>query len=235
MSTFLKAEWRKLILANYNIDPAILLPLLPAKTELDFFQDKCYVSLVGFMFLNTRVLGIKIPWHINFEEVNLRFYVRHHKNGEWKRGVVFHKEIVPRRAISFVANTLYGEKYETLPMKHLWEETADELHVSYQWKKESWNSIAVKCSSNSETILPDSEEEFITEHYWGYSKISENKTSEYEVGHPKWTVYPMRSYHIDVDFEMNYGARFGFLNGMEPVSVFLAEGSEIFVRKGLRF
>ena len=235
MSTFLKAEWRKLIMANYVVDPQILLPLLPAQTELDFFRDNCYVSLVGFMFLNTRVLGLRIPGHINFEEVNLRFYVRHYKDDAWKRGVVFHKEIVPRRAISFIANTLYGEKYETLPMNQSWEETADELTVSYQWKKENWNTLAVKCSPAEEPIRSGSEEEFITEHYWGYSKINEHKTSEYEVGHPKWGVYPMRSYTIDVDFEKNYGTRFAFLNKEKPASVFLAEGSEIFVKKGLKF
>lgn len=234
MSSFLSAEWRKLIMANYVIDPEILRPLLPAKTALDFFQDKCYISLVGFMFLNTRVLGIKIPGHINFEEVNLRFYVRHFKDGEWKRGVVFQKEIVPRRAISFVANALYGEKYETLPMKHSWTETADELQISYRWKKEIWNSMTVTCSSISEAIERESEEEFITEHYWGYSKINEHKTSEYAVEHPRWRVFPIRSFRIEVDFKKNYGDRFAFLDRVKPESVFLAEGSEIVVKKGMK-
>ena len=92
--SFLNAEWRKLILANYEIDPNILKKYIPAHTELDIWNGRCYVSLVGFMFVNTKMLGMKIPFHINFEEVNLRFYVKHKSKGEYKRGVVFIKEII---------------------------------------------------------------------------------------------------------------------------------------------
>ena len=115
---FLTANWDNLVMANYIVEPSLLLPYLPAHTQLDTYNGNVYVSLVGFMFNNTRLLGIKIPFHMNFEEVNLRFYVRHNDEGNWKRGAVFIKEIVPRRAISFVANTLYREKYSTKKMKH---------------------------------------------------------------------------------------------------------------------
>ena len=120
MSTFLQAEWRKLAIANYAVDRKILREYLPNKTEIDLWNGICYVSLVGFMFQNTRVLGIPIPYHINFEEVNLRFYVRHKSQGEWRRGVVFIKEIVSKPALTFVANNLYKEKYETMPVNHIW-------------------------------------------------------------------------------------------------------------------
>ena len=110
--TFLQAEWRKLAMVNYSIDKKILDKYLPPKTEIDLWNDICYVSLVGFMFKNTKVKGLKIPFHTNFEEVNLRFYVRYEDNGEWKRGVVFVKEIVPKPALTFVANTVYKENYE---------------------------------------------------------------------------------------------------------------------------
>src|SRR5688500_2284903 len=111
---FLEAEWRKLAMANYCVDKKILAKYLPYDTEIDIWEDKCYVSLVGFMFLNTKLKGIKIPFHSNFEEVNLRFYVRHKCTGEWKRGVVFIKEIVPLPTLTFVANTIYKENYETM-------------------------------------------------------------------------------------------------------------------------
>src|SRR6185503_10721641 len=111
------AGWRKLVMANYAVDPSALAPYLPYKTEIDLWQGTCYVSLVGFMFVDTAVMGVKIPFHVNFEEVNLRFYVRYRDQGEWKRGVVFIKEIVPRAALAFVANTLYNENYETMPMR----------------------------------------------------------------------------------------------------------------------
>src|SRR5688500_11199158 len=108
---FLEAEWRKLAMANYAVDKNLLTKYLPYKTEIDCWDNTCYVSLVGFMFLNTRVKGFKIPFHINFEEVNLRFYIRYKHKNEWRRGVVFIKEIVPKHALTLVANTVYGENY----------------------------------------------------------------------------------------------------------------------------
>ena len=84
-NTFLEAQWRKLAMANYVVDKKILSPYLPHKTELDLWNDKCYVSLVGFMFLDTRIKGFRIPFHVDFEEVNLRFYVRYHDGAECKR------------------------------------------------------------------------------------------------------------------------------------------------------
>jgi uncharacterized protein YqjF (DUF2071 family) len=235
MSTFLKAEWRKLAMANYAIDPEILRPYVPNHTELDLWNGRCYVSLVGFLFTNTRIKGVKVPYHIHFEEVNLRFYVRYNDNGEWKRGVVFIKEIVQRPALTLVANTVYGEPYETLPMAYSWTESEEALIVDYRWKKNgSWNNFEVVVDPKAVDMLDNSEEEFITEHFWGYTKRRNGYTSEYEVQHPRWQIYPLRSYAINVDYAQTYGEAFGFLDAMEPVSVFLAEGSEIKVKKGKR-
>jgi uncharacterized protein len=233
MQTFLKAEWRKLAMANYAVDPAVLKPYIPYKTELDLWQDTCYVSLVGFMFLETAVKGVKIPFHVNFEEVNLRFYVRYRDGEVWKRGVVFIKEIVPKAAITWVANTLYKENYETMPMMHTWEVGSGALSVEYRWRKQqAWNTLRVVTDHEAVDIQPGSEAEFITEHYWGYARINARETSEYEVTHPRWQVYPVRRYAIDVDFAKVYGADFGFLKTETPRSVFLAEGSEIHVLAG---
>ncbi|MEZ4844935.1 MAG: DUF2071 domain-containing protein [Bacteroidia bacterium] len=205
--------------------------LYHAGTKLDLWNDKCYVSLVGFMFQNTRLLGIKIPFHVYFEEVNLRFYVKRFDNGIWKRGVVFIKEIVPKRALTFVANTVYNENYETLPMSHVWQEAETGNTIKYSWTKQGFeNSILVKSRSNSLEIEPDSETEFITEHYWGYAKVNNQKTNEYEVTHPKWKVYDVMDYAIHVDFGLVYGKQFQFLNHLNPISVMLAEGSEISVK-----
>jgi uncharacterized protein YqjF (DUF2071 family) len=230
-TTFLQAEWRKLAMANYAVDQKILIKYLPRKTEIDFWNDTCYVSLVGFMFNNTKVKGFSIPFHTHFEEVNLRFYVRYNDQGEWKRGVVFVKEIVPKPALTLVANLVYKENYETMPMSHSW--TSDEnLTVDYRWRKKRWNSFKVIANKNSNLIKSNSEEEFITEHYWGYTRISNEKTSEYGVEHPKWEVYPTKDYIIDVDFADIYGQEFNFLTTQKPKSVFLAEGSEIKVKDG---
>ncbi|KAA5533620.1 DUF2071 domain-containing protein [Taibaiella lutea] len=231
--TFLKAAWRKLALFNYEVDSAILKPFLPKGTELDLWNNTCYVSLVGFMFLNTRIKGFKIPFHTDFEEVNLRFYVRYNDKGSLKRGVVFIKEIVPKPALTFVANTIYRENYETLPMKHLWEEKDGKQIITYSWrKKKKWHSMTLETGPELREIGQGSEAEFITEHYWGYTQINKDKTSEYEVKHPKWQMYDVQDYTVDVDFAAMYGQQFAFLSGIKPLSVFLAEGSDISVEAG---
>lgn len=230
---FLDAEWRNLIMANYVVDPAILKKQLPYGTELDLWEGRCYVSLVGFMFENTRVLGLKIPWHINFEEVNLRFYVRYREADEWKRGVVFIKEIVPKWTISLVANTLYGEHYQTMPMSH--EFKGDDVHqeVTYRWKyRGHWNQLWVKAAREALSAQPGSEAEFITEHYWGYTRLNDRKTSEYEVVHPSWGIHTIEDYNIQCDAAAIYGPEFGPVLARDPDSIFMANGSEVSVRQG---
>jgi len=226
---FITAEWRKLIMANYVIDPGLLKKYLPAKTELDTWNDNHYISLVGFMFLNTRLKGLPIPFHANFPEVNLRFYVKYRSGNEWKRGVVFINEFVPKPAISFIANRLFKEKYVTFPMKHKWEIT-DKKMIGYYWKKnDKWHKLEATASLDSFELKTGSKEEFITEHYWGYSLIDQNKTGEYKVEHPRWNIYPVEKYDIDCNFKDLYGNEFEFLDHSQPGSVFLAEGSQISV------
>lgn len=226
---FLKAEWRKLAIINYEINPEILQSYLPKGTELDFYKGKCYVSLVGFMFLNTKLLGLPIPFHRNFEEVNLRFYVKKKENGIWKRGVVFIKEIVPKPALSLVANSIYKENYHTMPMKNQIEKREDELLIRYSWKDKNWHSIQIMAENTAKPMKENSEFEFITEHYFGFTK-KENTTSEYEVCHPKWKCYTVKEYHLEIDFQKIYGNDFECLDHQKPISVMLAEGSEIQVK-----
>jgi uncharacterized protein YqjF (DUF2071 family) len=230
---FLNAEWKNLIMANYVVDPAILKTYVPRGTELDSWQGKAFVSVVGFMFLNTKVLGIPIPFHRDFEEVNLRFYVRYKDDGEWKRGVVFIKEIVPKSAITFVANTLYGENYQSLPMKNEFSKEADFQKVSYSWKfQNEWNFLKVKTEKTSQNIESGSEAEFITEHYWGYTKGLSQKTLEYQVEHPLWNIFPVKNFEMNCNVTQLNGAEFTDFLNTNPHSVFMAEGSEIIVRKG---
>lgn len=230
-SKFLEAAWRKLVLVNYAVDPSILLPYLPYKTEPDTWNGKHYVSLVGFMFMNTRLKGIPIPFHRNFKEVNLRFYVKYQDNHGIKRGVTFIREIVPKWALTLVANMVYGENYVTLPMKHSWKQENNIQEIAYAWKKKGkWNQMSVHASTEAGNIETGSKEEFITEHFWGYTKSGHSSSSEYGVEHPRWQVYDIKNHQIDVDFDTIYGREFGFLSTLEPESVMLAEGSDIIVR-----
>lgn len=228
--SFLKARWNNLAILNFEVDAKVLEKYIPMGTELDFWQGKCYVSLVGFMFENVKLLGFKIPYHTNFEEVNLRFYVKRFENGEWKRGVVFVKEIVPKLALTTVANYVYKEHYKTHPMKHAFIEKGNSKQFVYQWKTlGKWNSITVETEKDLQEITVNSEAEFITEHYFGYTKANETKTFEYEVRHPRWEQLKVLDYNINVDFEATYGKGFSFLQNLKPKTVFLAIGSEITV------
>ncbi|OJJ23739.1 hypothetical protein BKI52_05155 [marine bacterium AO1-C] len=229
---FLTAEWRKLIMVNYEIDPKELQAFVPPKTEIDFWNGKTYVSLVGFMFLNTKVLGMRFPFHINFEEVNLRFYVRHKYQNEWRRGVVFIKEIVPKLMIAKIANWRFNENYVSLPMRHQIEHTQDNLKVNYEWKLGGdWQSLKVEASPSPQPLVSGSQEEFIAEHYWGYAEGHKNQPLEYEVGHPKWEVYKVNHLDLQCDFARLYGEQFKAYMETSPASTFLAEGSPIFVCK----
>lgn len=231
---FLTAEWRRLVMANYEIDPAVLAPFVPFGTELDIWQGRHYVSLVGFMFLDTRLKGISIPFHKNFEEINLRFYVRY-RDPElgWKRGTVFIKEIVPKAAITLVANTFYGEHYVTMPTRHRWEDSATELLVEYGWKADHlWQHLGVKADPEPKPLKEDSEAAFITEHYWGYARINDQRSTEYQVEHPPWRIHRVLEHDIQCDGTKLYGPGFGEAMSAPPLSVFMAEGSKIIVREG---
>ncbi|HEY0355134.1 MAG TPA: DUF2071 domain-containing protein, partial [Flavisolibacter sp.] len=213
--------------------PAILKSYLPCHTELDSFNGVHYVSLVGFMFQNTRLRGMAIPMHTDFEEVNLRFYVRYKEKNEWKRGLVFLKEIVPKRMISLVANLFYGEKYATHTMSHLWRNSGNDLNIEYKWKVGAdWNFINVKADKESIVIPSGSEEEFITEHYWGYTYVNTKCSGVYEVIHPRWKIHRVNSHEIRCSVEKIYGKDFTGALAQPPLSVFLAEGSEISVFPG---
>jgi len=234
MSTFLTAEWRKLIMAQYAVQPELLMPYLPRGLEFDLYQGQCYVSLVAFLFDRVLVKGLAIPFHTRFEEVNLRFYVRcHEPDGSIKRGVVFIREFVPRRAIAFVAKRFYEEPYLAIPTRHRIESSATKVSAEYGWKIGGrWHDISVDTYPTPLEIAPGSEEEFITEHYWGYTKRSDGSTSAYEVQHPRWQTYRWQSYRIAVDFEKMYGPQFAFLTDQEVSSVLLAEGSAVNVLSG---
>ncbi|MEP6850542.1 MAG: DUF2071 domain-containing protein [Acidobacteriota bacterium] len=230
MKEFLTAKWQDLIMVNYEVDPSLLASRVPAGTELDLNEGRCFVSLVGFMFLDTRVLGFLVPFHVNFEEVNLRFYVRRETQDEVRRGVVFIKEIVPRFAIATVARTLYGEPYEAMKMGHV---RTDSI-VGYSWSKgENINRLEVEIDSNLGVPDEGSHGSFIIEHYWGYTRRDQKRTDEYKVEHPKWELFSVKNPSIEVDFRTTYGDEFGFLHDAQPHSILLAKGSEVAVYKGV--
>jgi uncharacterized protein YqjF (DUF2071 family) len=188
---------------NYAIDPAILAPLVPRGVELDVWQGEALVSMVGFLFLDTRLLGVPVPFHRDFEEVNLRFYVRRKVEGEWRRGVTFVRELVPRPAIATTARLFYNEPYLALPMRH----RIERRRYEYSWKfRDRWHSLVAEVTGDAAPMPAGSAEEFIFEHYWGYTRQRDGSTIEYRVEHPRWQVWQVVTCRIEAAVAAFYAA-----------------------------
>lgn len=232
---FLSAEWRFLAMLNFRIDPAALRPLVPEGTELDTWRGDALVSVVGFRFLDTRLLAVPVPFHRNFDEVNLRFYVRRRVGSEVRRGVTFIREIVPRRAIALVARLAYNEPYVAHPMRSRTpapRDTEATGGVEYAWHAGGrWQHLRVSTAGPPSHPAAGSEAEFITEHYWGYTRQRDGGTVEYEVRHPPWRVWTATAASLECDAAGLYGPAFAECLSGAPCSAFLADGSPVSVSR----
>lgn len=229
---FLTAEWRHLVMLNWRVEPKLLTAHVPSGTTLDTSQGAPYISLVGFLFLGTRVLGVRIPFHRDFEEVNLRFYVRRETGAESRRGVCFLRELVPRTAIALTARLGYNEPYRAVPMRHRLEPAGSHTPalVEYAWRERSvWNRIVASPTGAPMPCAPGSHEEFITEHHWGYTRQRDGGTLEYQVTHPPWRVRKVPRPTVHGDLAATYGKTFAGVLAQEPESAMLADGSPVAV------
>jgi uncharacterized protein len=235
-SPFLTATWWHLVMLNYEADPQALQKYAPAGTELDPWNGKYLISIVGLLFLSTRVMRVPVPFYRNYEQVNLRFYVRRQSNEGWKRGTVFIKQIVPKRAIALVAQRMYQEKFVAMPMSHTFEtlHSPDQpRRVSYQWAyRGNWNRMSVQVSGEPTLPSPGSPEEFVAEHYWGYNKRSDGTTLEYQVERSPWRLWKAEQAELVCDAASIYGPEFEESLKGPPASAFLAEDSDVVVYRG---
>lgn len=223
---FLRAEWRRLCLLTYAVDPASLQAHVPQGLELDLREGKAFVSLVAFDFLRTRVLGVPWPGYRDFPEINLRFYVR---QGE-RRGVAFLREYVPRRLIAWIARALYNEPYSYAPMRSQTTRDAERLEVFHALKVGGReHTLKVVASSTPQDDPEGSTAEFFKEHSWGYGTSRRKRLVTYEVRHPVWQTYPVQSFELEWDWGAVYGDAWAHLGDQQPVSVVLAEGSPVAV------
>lgn len=233
---FLRAEWRHLVLLNYEIDPAALRPFVPTGVELDQFQGRTLISVVGFLFLRSRLLGLPIPLHGSFEEVNLRFYVRRETASGTRRGLVFIRELVPKRFVAWTARTIYNEPYRRAPMSHaiVTDPDGSVREVIYAWTDRGRpGQISVALDGDPAPMVSGSEEEFIAEHYWGYGRQRDGRTLEYQVKHPRWSVCPAACAALECDIVALYGGPFVAPLSAPPTSAFYADGSAIELMAGV--
>jgi uncharacterized protein len=226
---FLTAEWNNLVLFNYAVDPGLLAPRVPVGTELDGFEGRAYVSLIGFEFNRTRVLGVPVPLHRSFEEVNLRLYVRRGA----RRGVSFVRELVPRFAVAAIARSAFGENYQCVPMAHRVRTGDETIEAEYAWGA-AHNRCAMRMETEGAELLPEqgSLAQFITEHYWGYSAQRDGSSLEYEVQHPQWPVRGAQRAEFMGDAKDFCGPEFAKVLQRPPDSAFFTAGSAVTVFKG---
>lgn len=230
---FLTAEWRYLVMLNYHVDPAALAPLVPLGTEIDSWHGRVLATLVGFRFLNTRVLGVPVPFHRSFDEVNLRFYVRRGlPNGEVRRAVVFVRELVPRLAVALLARLAYNEPYRAVPMRStVPAEPVDAPgRLTYEWRTGTdWQRLAATALGAPAVPDPASDDAFVAERHWGYTRQRDGSTLEYEVTHPVWRVWKVTAPVLAADVTELYGRAFADALARPPASALIAEGSAVSV------
>ncbi len=235
--SFLTAEWRFVAMLTYAVDPAVLRPYVPCGTELDLWEGRALASVVGLLFRRTRLHGVPVPFHRTFPELNLRFYVRRQAAEGWRGGIVFIKEIVPRRAVALVARAAYNEPYVAMPMRYRVDggSPMEGASVEYAWRHAGrWNRLRVVTAGLGAPPAAGSQEAFVTERYWGYTAQRDGGTVEYRVEHPTWRVWRARESLLDCQVAPLYGAPFVDSLGAPPVSACLADGSPVVVRRGRR-
>jgi uncharacterized protein YqjF (DUF2071 family) len=217
---------------NYEVNAKLIEPLVPRGTELDLFGGRALVSLVAFRFVNTRAFGIAWPGYTSFEEINLRFYVKRTVAGEARRGVVFIREIVPHHAIAWVARVVYNEPYRAMPMQHAITEADSRRGLRYEWRdRNGWQGAQGWTHGAAGLPVAGSEAEFITEHYWGYTRQRSGETIEYRVEHPRWKTWPVTDGGVTSNVTATYGAEFAKVLSGTPRSAFVADGSAVVVHR----
>lgn len=224
---FLRAHWSHLCVISYDVPEELLTPYLPRGLTLDMREGKCFASLVAFDFENARVKGIAWPGFREFPEVNLRFYARRGS----ERGVVFVREYVPSRVVSWVARRVYNEPYERAAMTSRIHHTMDGLEVKHTLEREGKKSRIIVSATKEPPLLPESDgwESFFIDQEWGFGKGRLGETVRYRVVHPRWLVYKVEWAEVHVDWARLYGGAWACLKGRKPCSTILAEGSEVAV------
>jgi uncharacterized protein len=226
--SFLSARWQHLLFMNFDAEPALVQRWVPGGTELDVLDGRAIVSVVAFRFLDTRLLGVPVPFHRHFDEVNLRAYVRRKVDGRWRRGVVFVRELVPRPAIAWTARLAYNEPYRSVRMRHSLAFAEFGGTLAYEWRQGGvWHSVSAAVTGQSMPIDPESEIGFITEHYYGYTAQRDGGTVEYRVAHPRWRVWAEADAVLQCDVSRVYGSEWEDVLRAPPSSAFVCDGAPV--------
>lgn len=226
---FLTAHWSNLLFLNYVADRALVQRYVPSGTELDLLDGVALVSIVAFRFLETRLLGVPVPLHRDFDEINLRAYVRRKERGVWRRGVVFVRELVPRPAIAWTARLAYNEPYRAVRMRHhidIRPERGGSLRYEW-WERGAWHGVTGVVRGAPVPVDPESAIGFITEHYVGYTPQRSGRTVAYDVAHARWNVWPEAETTFRCAVSTVYGVDWQESLSAAPASAFLCDGAPV--------
>jgi uncharacterized protein YqjF (DUF2071 family) len=223
---------------NYKVSRDLLEPLVPRGTTLDLWQGSAFVSVVGFLFERIRVLGVPLPTHRCFEEVNLRFYVVRDVGGERRHGVTFIRELVPRGLIATAARLTYNEPYRRVPMFHKLDvaDSGDTKLASYEWRDGSkYATVRVDADGRGQPLESGTFEDFLTHREWGYTRQRDGSTIEYRVDHPRWTTFPaIEAQCAGPALTASFGDDFAGALRRGPDSAWLSDGSAVVVHRPRR-
>jgi uncharacterized protein YqjF (DUF2071 family) len=224
-AAFLTADWQHVLGVTYAVDEALLAPHLPRGAQIDTLEGSPRVSIVAFRFRHTRLRGVPIPLHVNFSEINLRFYVRLHD----RRAVVFIREFVTRPAIALVAKLSYNEPYRTIRMRDevLGAREDGLVGVRHRFGRGLRNRLEAWADPEPVVPEPGSAAHWLTHHDLGVGRARDGAARSYEVEHPVWALHEVRSLDVAVDFGALYGSQWAVLADAEPSHVTLAEGSGV--------
>ena len=238
MDTFVSAYWSDLILLSYAVPDRLLLPRI-APFDLDYWDGQAYVSVVGFHFGKTRILGVPpgplLPNVANFAQWNLRTYVRRKVNEvgsshakQAAGGIVFLKEFVPSPMVTGLVRTLYNENYVTAPLSLTLQSEGNTLDVCYSLEVGGRkHTIAAKSVLAPSKLKAGSADEFFIERYWGSPGAYGNKVISFQIAHAPWNTYDISSCDVDADFGLLYGKDWEFLNNRKPDYAAWCDGSSV--------
>lgn len=219
MKPFLTARWLNLVNLTYRVPAAMVEPYVPRGVTLDVDKGDSFVSFVVFEFRDTRVKGLSVPFHRDFPEANLRFYVRH---GD-RRGVVFIREYVPKAAIAWTARWIYNEPYRTTAMACVHKPAPGE-GIRYRV-----GPVELDVTTEPIESVPSetTREHYFKEHHWGFGRRRNGETLVYRVDHPVWATRAITGLRRNGSFGSLYGEAWKGLDGLEPECKIFAVGSAI--------
>jgi len=181
----MQMRWRELLFAHWIVDPSVVRPLIPARLQLDLFENRCYVGAVPFLMERvTPRLVPPLPGLHAFPELNLRTYVT--LGG--KPGVWFFSLDAGQKLAVRVARRLFHLPY----FDARFEISQAGSQVNYSSVRTHRAAATAKFNATYEPVGPvyrsaaGTLDAWLTERYCLYSADALNGIYRGEIDHQPW-------------------------------------------------